>query len=72
MTFDQHPHVMALRIAKVIYDCDLLLAAENLGAEDRIRITATRLKWLRVAKDKSIETKVVIHCTYEMLGLRIN
>jgi hypothetical protein len=72
MTFDQHPHVMALRIATVVYDCDLLLASDNLGTEDRMRITATRLKWLEEAKQRLIETKVVLHCTYEVLGLRTN
>jgi hypothetical protein len=72
MTFDQHPHDVANRIAKVVNDCDLLLASENLGTEDRIRVEATRLKWIQVAKQRRLETTVVFYLTHQVLGLRTN
>ena len=72
MTSNQHPSVMAFRIAKIIYDCDLLLASDNLDIDDRVRTLTTRAKWMHEAKLKGLETKVVLHCTYEVLGLRLN
>ena len=72
MTFNENPHVMAYRIAKIVHDCDVLLASENMAVDDRVKVSATRCRWLYEAKERDIETKVVLHCTYEVLGLRLN